>query len=610
METCSGWEMWRERGSSHGGRGRAYSWGMPDTADLISKLERMASMLELTGANRFKVNAYAKAARALKGASIDVLAHADDPGALEEIEGVGSSIAQKIGEYASKGTFEEYEKLRSSVPAGLIAVLDVPGLGPKTVRAMWKDLGIESVADLKRVIADGSLESLPRMGKKTIENIRDAIEFSEKSGGRTPLGLALPLAEEVVDRLRVVEGVKRIEYAGSLRRGAETIGDLDILVCAEDPTGVHKAFAAMDGVEKVLVSGETKSSVRMQLGDRLIQVDLRSVDEEAFGAALMYFTGSKEHNVRLRERSLKQGLTLNEYGLFPDDDEDTPPQQRGVKAVASKDEQEIYAKLGLPWIAPELREDRGEFRDEQPQLIEVADIRAELHAHTTASDGQLSIRELAEMAKARGFHTIAVTDHSKSSAIANGLSEDRLRRHISAIREVNGELEGIRVLAGSEVDILADGRLDYDDELLAELDVVVASPHTALSQDPKKATARMIRAIEHPLVHIIGHPTGRLVGRREGFLPDMRALADAAAANRVALEVNANWMRLDLRDVHVAVAMQAGANLAIDCDVHAPEDYDQLRFGVLTARRGGLTAERCVNAWDSKKLWDWLCSKR
>ncbi|MFU8828659.1 MAG: PHP domain-containing protein, partial [Phycisphaerales bacterium] len=246
----------------------------------------------------------------------------------------------------------------------------------------------------------------------------------------------------------------------------------------------------------------------------------------------------------------------------------------------------------------------------QPKLIELSDIKAELHAHTTASDGRLSILELAEMAKTRGFHTIAVTDHSRSSTIANGLSEDRLREHIEAVREADASLKGIRILAGSEVDILSDGRLDYDDDLLAQLDIVVASPHAALSQDPKKATARLLKAIEHPLVHIIGHPTGRLIGRREGFFPDIATLAAAAAEHSVALEVNANWMRLDLRDVHVATALGAGANIAINCDVHAPQDYDHLRFGVLTARRGGLTPERCVNAWNSKKLSEWLKSKR
>ncbi len=583
---------------------------MPSKSELIEKLEQMASMLELTGANRFKVNAYAKAARAIKGASIDVLEHADDPKKLEEIDGVGKSIAEKIAEYAQSGTFDEFEELRAEVPDGLIRVMSIPGLGPKTVRLMWTDLKIETVDDLKKAIDDGSLEDLPRMGKKTIANIKDAIEFSEKSGERTPIGRAMPLAEELVEDLCAVKGVKQIAYAGSLRRGAETIGDIDILVSTSDSKAAHEAFAGHEGVQKILVSGETKSSVRMKLGSRQIQVDLRTVNHNAFGAALMYFTGSKEHNVRLRERALKKGLTLNEYGLFPEDDEDTPPQQRGIKPVACDTEEKIYNALDLQWVPPELREDRGELKGELPDLIELDDIRAELHAHTTASDGAMSIRELAEHAKHRGFHTIAVTDHSKSSVIANGLDEKRLRKHIEAVRAANEEVKGITILAGSEVDILADGTLDYDDELLAELDIVVASPHTGLSQDPKKATSRLIKAIEHPLVHIIGHPTGRIVGRREGLSPDIGALAEAAAEHAVALEINANWRRLDLRDFHVAIALEAGASIAIDCDVHAASDYDQLRYGVLTGRRGGLTAPSCVNTWTAAKLQKWLKSKR
>lgn len=583
---------------------------MPSTPDLIDKLEQMAAMLELTGANRFKVNAYAKAARALKGASIDVMASADDPKALEEIDGIGSSIAEKIGEYAESGTFEEYEHLKTKVPSGLLQIMEIPGLGPKTVRQMWTEMEIETVADLKKSIDDGSLENLPRMGKKTIENIKDAIAFTEQSGGRTPIGKALPLAEQLVETLSAVKGVKQIQFAGSLRRGSETIGDIDILVSASDSAAVHKAFTELDTVEKVLASGDTKSSVRMKLGKRQIQVDLRSVDDNAFGAALLYFTGSKEHNVRLRERALKKGQTLNEYGLFPNDDEDTPPQQRGVKPVACDTEEKIYKALDLSWIPPELREDRGELKGVLPKLIELGDIKSELHAHTTASDGAMTILELAQAAKDRGFHTIAVTDHSKSSVIAGGLDEDRLRRHIDAIREADAEIKGITILAGSEVDILADGSLDYDDELLAQLDIVVASPHAALSQPPDKATKRLLKAVEHPLVHILGHPTGRLVGRREGFSPDIAAISAAAVEHSVALEVNANWLRLDLRDVHIATALKAGALIAIDCDVHSPKDYDHLRYGVLTARRGGLTADSCLNTWSAAKLHKWLKAKR
>ncbi len=336
----------------------------------------------------------------------------------------------------------------------------------------------------------------------------------------------------------------------------------------------------------------------------------------SYGAALMYFTGSKEHNVRLRERAIKRGQTLNEYGLFPvapgDGAEDGPPQERGVRPVASRHEKEIYEALGLPFIPPELREDRGETADGfvVPDLIEWDDIGAELHAHTTASDGKMTIEELASEAHSRGYHTIAVTDHSQSSLIPNGLKPDRLAEHIDAVHASNERTKGIRILAGSEVDIHAEGELDYEDDLLARLDVVVASPHTGLRQDPKKAMRRLLGAIEHPLVHILGHPTGRLIGKREGLHLDVAELAAAAAEHDVALELNSNFMRLDLRDTHIAIAVEAGALIAIDCDVHSPSDFDQLRYGILTARRGGLTADRCINTWSPAKLHAWLRSKR
>ena len=364
----------------------------------------------------------------------------------------------------------------------------------------------------------------------------------------------------------------------------------------------------MPGVTEVLVRAETKCSVRLELG---AQADLRLVDAAAFGAALLYFTGSKAHNIVLRERAIKRGLRLNEYGLFPHDDQATgTPQERGVAPVAAETEAAIYTALELPFIPPELREDRGEFDAEPPTLVTCEDIRAELHAHTTASDGRLSIAELAAEAKHRGFHTIAVTDHSTSSVQANGLDPDRLRAHIDAIREADAGMSGITILAGSEVDILTDGRLDYEDDLLAELDIVVASPHAALTQDGATATKRLLAAIRHPLVHIIGHPTGRIIGRREGLDPDIEALVAAAVEHDTALEINANHRRLDLRDVHIRAAREAGAKIAIDTDAHAPRDFDQLRYGVITARRGGLTAAGCVNTWTQEKLHAWLKSKR
>ncbi|TVQ59237.1 MAG: DNA polymerase/3'-5' exonuclease PolX [Phycisphaerales bacterium] len=592
---------------------------MSRNAELAGLLQQMADLMELTGADRFRVAAHARASRTVDSITQDIDELADDRDALLAVDGIGAKMADKIQEFSRTGRIGEHEALLQEVPPGLLGVMDVPGLGPKTVRLLWKELGVEGVDDLKRVIDDGSILNLPRMGEKTVANIRDALVFARASAERTPLGVALPAALALVQRLEGVKGVSRVEYAGSVRRGRATIGDVDILACAEDGGAAHEMFRAMPEVEKVLASGETKTSVRLLTSrNKRLQADLRTVGREHYGAALLYFTGSKEHNVRLRERAIRMGMTLNEYGLYKESKgkkTEGSPQSRGEKPVASRTEEDIYAALGLPWIPPELREGAGELdhpADHDFGLIEIADIKAELHAHTDASDGRMSIVELAERAKERGFHTIAVTDHSKSQPIAGGLHPDRLREHIEHIHAARSRVKGITILAGSEVDILADGSLDYDDELLAKLDIVVASPHAALKQDPDAATRRLLRAIAHPLVHILGHPTGRLINRREGMSPDIRALALAAAEHGTALEINANWMRLDLRDAHVRMALDISPDtlIAIDCDVHSESDFDQLGFGVLTARRGGLTPSRCVNTWPAKKLHAWLKSKR
>ncbi len=585
---------------------------MSTNAELATIFAEMAGILELTGANRFRVNAHDRVARVLEALPDDVAELADDPARLTAIDGIGEGSAKKIIEYVETGRIGEHDELRREVPAGLLDVLKVPGLGPKTVRALWEKGGVVDIATLRAKLESGELESIPRMGKKTLENIRDNLAYADQAGRRLRLGAALPIAENIVEHLQRLEGVTRLEYAGSLRRGRETIGDIDILACTDDPAALTDAFTGMGHVDRVIASGETKSSVRLADG---VQVDLRIVDPDAFGAALLYFTGSKEHNVVLRERSIKRGMRLNEYGLFPDEgadgrDDDRPPQKRGISPVASRREEEIYRALDLPYIPPELREDRGEFDHDLPELVEVDDIRAELHAHTTASDGTMSIDELAEEARARGLHTIAVTDHSRSSVQANGLSDDRLREHIDAVRDANTRIEGITLLAGSEVDILADGRLDYGDDLLAELDVVVASPHSSLRQDRKKATARLLRAIRHPLVHILGHPTGRMINSRPGLDPDISRLVDAAVEHETALEINANPARLDLRDTHVRAAVDAGALLAINTDAHSPAHFDFLRYGVLTARRGWLPADRCLNTWSSRTLHAWLKRSR
>lgn len=584
--------------------------------ELAGLFEEMATLLEVLGENRFRVAAIAKVARVVGDAAEDLSSIAGDVSELEKFEGVGAKTAEMIAEFARTGKIAALDELRQQVPAGLAEVLAIPGLGPKTVALIWKEKGVESLDDLERIIADGSIKDLPRMGQKTIDKLKGSIRFHKAAGDRMLLGRAMPIAEAFVEALSTVPGVKRVRFAGSLRRGKETIGDVDILAACDDPAQAIEAFIGIEGVQEVIARGETKVSVRYAgRKNRMIQVDLRIVDEAAYGAALMYFTGSKEHNVKLRERAIARSMTLNEYGLFREEKaerEAGSPQSRGAVPVAAAEEAEIYAALGLAFVPPELREDRGEVADgyEPPDLIEVGDIKAELHAHTTASDGRMSIEELAQQAIARGFHTLAVTDHSKSSAIAGGLDEARLREHIKQVRKVSRKLTGFTLLTGSEVDILADGTLDYDDDLLAELDVVVASPHASLQQDSKTAMKRMLRAIEHPLVHIIGHPTGRLIGQREGLDLDLHELAAAAAEHRVALEINANWRRLDLRDTHVRIALEKGALIAIDCDVHDASDYDNLRYGVLTGRRGGLTAQRCINTWSGSKLHAWLKAKR
>ncbi len=592
---------------------------------LAAVLEETGKLLELTGGDRFRVNAFAKAARTVEASATDLEPIARDPKALTALDGIGKGLAEKIGAFAETGEFEDHRELSEKVPSGLLDVMDVPGLGPKTVKAMWEELGVEDLAGLRRVVESGELAGLPRMGEKAVAKIARSLEFLEQSGRRLHQGIAWPVAQRVVETLLAVKGVERAEAAGSLRRGKETIGDIDVLVVAKDPAKAHAALREMAGVVDVIASGERKTSVRVAIeeaygrwkgfepeGGSSVQVDLRTVPRESWGAALMYFTGSKEHNVKLRERARQQGLTLNEYGLFTDDDPGAgPPQDRGIEPEASDTEEAVYARLGVAWVPAELREDRGELGvEETPGLVELSDIKAELHAHTTASDGKMSLMELVEAARGRGFHTIAVTDHSKSSAQAGGLDEARLREQAAAIAEAQGAFDSITILKGSEVDILADGSLDFDEETLASLDVVVASPHVALDQDPKKATARLLKAIANPFVHVLGHPTGRIIQRRPGLQPAMDEIIAAAKEHDVALEINAHWLRLDLRDTHVAAAVEAGVKIAIDCDVHALGDFDNLRYGVMTGRRGWLTKDLCVNAWSKTKLHKWLKGKR
>ena len=573
-------------------------------ARLEAIFQQMADVTEITGGNRFKVIAFQKVARVLGELAEDVASIAPDK--LATIPGVGKGTAERIREFLDTGQIAEHQAMLKEIPPGLPALLDIPGLGPKTVALLWTKAGITSMADLRAKLAGDALAELPGFGKKKLENLRKNIAFAEEAGKRTRLGEALPQAAYLVHKLRQVPGVTQCDYAGSLRRGKETIGDIDVLVACESKhnAAVSAAFVKLADATDVLGQGETKTSVRTKGG---LQIDLRIVEPDHYGAALLYFTGSKEHNVRLRGRALDMGYTLNEYALADKDDK--------TKVVASKTEQDIYKKLKLAWIAPELREDRGEIDRAAdgtlPDLITLDDIKSELHAHTNASDGTWTIRDLALAAADRGFHTVAVTDHSKSQFQAHGLDAKRLEQHIEAIRAVAAELTGkITILAGSEVDILADGSLDYPDSLLAELDIVVASPHAALSQDGAAATKRLLRAIDNRYVTILGHPTGRLIGRREGLSPDMGQVVKAAAKRGIAMEINANHWRLDLRDTHARLALDAGCRLAINTDAHGPADLDQLRYGILTARRAGATAADVVNCHTAAALAKWLASTR
>jgi DNA polymerase (family 10) len=576
-------------------------------ADIARLFSEMADALELLGENAFRVNALRKVARTAEDAAEDLASLArTDVKALEAIPGIGASSARKIVEFATSGRMPEHAELLAKLPEGLMAVLRVPGLGPKTVKLLWEQGGVTDLAALKSKLESGALEGLPRMGAKTLQNIRENLAFLETAGARTRLGDALPVAETMVAALAALPGVIEAAFAGSLRRGKETIGDIDLLVATKSPKPVMQAFTSRPDVAKVLSHGETKSSVRLNSG---LQVDLRAVDPAAWGAALLYFTGSKEHNVLLRERAQQRQMRLNEYGLFPDDEHPEPPQDRGVKPVAATTEQAIYNALDVPLLPPELREARQGLAAPPAGLIEITDIRRELHCHTTASDGFCSIEEMIGEAKRRGFDCIAITDHSRSSAQANGLSVERLLEHAQAVRAAGQRVGGIHALAGSEVDILADGRLDYPDEILQKLDWVVASPHTALKQEPAAATERLLAAVTNPFVHVIGHPSGRILGGRPGLEPDWAALFKAAAKAQVAMEINANPHRLDLRDQLVHAAVAAGCLISINTDAHALDNLDLLRFGVTTGRRGGLTADRCVNAWPWKRFDAWRASR-
>jgi DNA polymerase (family 10) len=588
--------------------------------DLSDLFKTMAAVMEIKGESVFKCIAFSKVSRLLKDMTFDIK-KAHDEGKLDEIEGIGASSRKIIEEYITTGRSTDAEELQTSVPAGLIPMLEIPGLGPKTIALFWKERGITTVEELVLAIDQNKLDGLKGVGAKKIESIKQGIALRAQGVGRVGIVDAMEIGRELVEQLRNNPLVKQAEIAGSLRRRKETVGDLD-LVCAlvegKETAGeqVTADFVKQPLVQRILGQGITKASVLTTGG---LQVDLRIVPLENFGAALLYFTGSKEHGVKIRGLALDQDMTLNEWGLYSLPDHEKAPKKTGeppkLKPLASKTETDIYTMLGMIYVAPEMREDRGEVEAARakklPKLIELADIKGDLHSHTTASDGANSIEEMAEAAIAKGYQFLGITDHSKSQVIANGLSAERLLKHAKSIRRVNESLKGkIRLFAGCEVDILADGTMDYPDEILAELDFVIGSPHLALKQDEKKATDRLRRAIENRYVNIIGHPTGRLINSREGLPVNFGELFPIAAKNGTAMEINAGYPRLDLNEVNARAAINAGVKLSINTDAHSTGGFNEMINGINVARRAWVTAASVINCMPLAELEKFLAAKR
>lgn len=554
-------------------------------------------LLEIKGEVIYKILAYRKAAETLAEYGRDV----NDvwrEGKLREIPGVGEAIAEKIDELLRTGKLEFLEKLKREIPVTLLDVIKVPSLGPKKAAMFWKQCGITTLEQLKAAAEAGQLRDLEGMGAKSEQKILEGIASLSRRSGRTPLGTALPIARGILSMLLNVKGVVAAEAAGSLRRMKATVGDLDLLVACKDSATVMKAFVSQKDVARIIGQGETKSSIEFNNGMR---AQLWAHPPERFGTALQYATGSKDHNVRLRERALDKGLSLSEHALT----------KKNGKEILCATEQEVYEALGLPYIPPELREDRGEvqaaLKEGLPDLIELKNLKSNLHSHSTWSDGSKSIKEMAEAARAHGLKVLAVTDHSQSLGITGGLTPERLRAQRKEIDKAQKELgDSILLLQGAEVEIRADGALDYEDKVLESLDIVVASMHTSLRQPRAQVTQRIINAIRNPHVDIIGHPTGRLIPDREGADLDMDAVLSAAKESGVALEINAHPMRLDLDDIYSRRAIEMGIPLSINTDAHHPNDFDLAEYGIATARRGWVKASDVINTWSTDRLRAWL----
>jgi DNA polymerase (family 10) len=559
---------------------------MKNTA-IAKVFQDMADLLELKGENVFKIRAYQRAARTFEHLPKEIEVMLQEGEDLQAIPGVGEAIAKKTIELVNTGKLQAYEELKAEFPEGITSLLEIPGIGPKTANRLSAELGIKSVDELEEAIKDGRVAKMFRLGDKTADNILQQIQALRRKDQRIPIGEALPVVEEIFKALRSLSGVRNLTAAGSLRRFRETVGDIDLMGTADNPEEVINAFVALPQVSEVLAKGPTKASVILPGG---LQADLRMVEHDSFGSLLQYFTGSKQHNVTLRTREQKKGLKLSEYGI-------TDTSTDKLEKFAT--EEKFYRRLGLQYIPPEIREDQGEIelaeKGKIPKLVEISDIKGDFHVHTDWSDGHDSIEAMAQAAKALGYQYLAITEHSAGRGIAHGLNEERLRQQIDEINRLNQQLEGIHLLTGIEVDIRANGSIDLPERLLADLDIVIAAIHSAMTQSEDQITGRVIGAIENPHVDVIAHPTCRILGEREPVAIDLEVVFRAAVKYNKALEINAMPSRLDLKDIHVYRARELGVKLIMGTDAHSIAHLGFMRFGVGVARRGWCQAKDILN---------------
>jgi DNA polymerase (family 10) len=573
-----------------------------NNSDVAKVFQDIADLLELKGENVFKIRAYRKAARAIDYHPRELEAMIDEGEDLQSIPGVGEAIAKKAAELTTTGKLAYYENLKAEFPQGITNLLEIPGIGPKTASKLSSELGISSVDELERAINDGRVAKLFRLGEKTADNILHQIQAFRRKDQRIPIGEALPIVEEIIAALRNTPGVKNLTPAGSLRRFQETVGDIDLMGTADEPKEVIDAFVALPLVAQVLAQGSTKASVIVSGG---LQVDMRMVEHDSFGSLLQYFTGSKQHNISLREKWRRRGLKLSEYGI-------TIAATDKLEKFAT--EEEFYHRLGMQYVPPEIREAEGEIEKAEqgaiPKLVELADIRGDLHTHTEWSDGHDSIEDLARATRDMGYEYMAITEHSAGRGIAHGLSIERLREQVGEIKALNRRLSGIRVLTGTEVDIRADGSLDLPHEILVELDIVTAAVHSAMNQTEEKMTGRVMKAIENPDVDMVAHPTCRLIGEREPVAIDLEAVFRAAAKYNKILEINAMPDRLDLKDTHAFRARELGVKLSIGTDAHSIAHLGLMRFGIGVARRAWCEPQHILNTLPLEELLAVLNGKR